>query len=274
MANFPATLKIHACLDDNPRYNGSVHDDVVAQRMGYRAALLPGAFVYTYAARMAVSNWGLDWVEAGAIAARFRRPVFNGDVLMIEAGPEQAEGDYPLTVRNQLGEVVMTGSLGGPQIEKPAAHLIFYPHREPRETMDAIRMRPGQRFNTTERVLTSEDLTASRDAMAETHEVFLENNVAHPGCLVRLTMDDVLRSFKLPMPPIFTAVETRHFCAVRPGDRVSTSAVVTDVFERAGKHYFVSDEYLVLNGTRIAARHRRTNLFQIDRTPLETPKEK
>lgn len=267
--SFPAEITVEALLDDHPRYRGSIHDDAVAQRMGYRAALLPGAFVYTYAARLAVSAWGMDWATAGAISARFRRPVFNGDLLTVAAEAPDLQGVHPLTVTNQLGEEVVTGSLGAPSPEAPEAELIFHPHKEPREAMDADRMRPGQRFNTTERVLTAEDLAASRRAMGETHSVFLQNDVAHPGCIVRLTMDDVLRSFALPMPPIFTAVQTRNFCAVRPGDRVSTSAVATDVFERAGKHYFVSDEYLVVDGTRIAARHRRTNLFQIDQKPAD-----
>lgn len=269
--SFPAEIQVEALLDDHPRYRGSIHEDSVAQRMGYRAALLPGAFVYTYAARLAVSAWGIDWVERGAISARFRRPVFNGDLLTIAAQAADADGSHRLTVTNQLGEEVVTGTLGPPAHETPRAELIFQQHRDPREAIDAARMRPGTRFNTAERILTAEDLTASRSAMAEAHPVFLQNDVAHPGCLVRLTMDDVLRSFALPMPPIFTAVETRHFCAVRPGDRVSTSAVATEVFERGGKHYFVSEEYLVLDGDRIAARHRRTNLFQIDPAPTEAP---
>ncbi|GHG20960.1 MaoC family dehydratase [Paracoccus aerius] len=264
MTTSPATLEVVARLDDNPRYRGSVHDDTVAQRMGYRAALLPGAFVYTYAARLAVSAWGMDWVEAGGMAARFRRPVFDGDLLTITADAEDASGRCPLSVTNQLGEQVMTGSLDAPLREVPTVDLSFHPHQDPREPMDADRMQPGQRFNTTERVLTAADIAASRTAMCETHPVFLHNDVAHPGCLVRLTMDDVLRSFALPMPPIFTEVETRHFCAVRPGDSVSTSAMATRVFERGGKHYFISEEYLVLDGSRIAARHLRTNLFQID----------
>lgn len=267
---FPATIEVLAQLDDNPRYRGSVHDDAVAQSMGYRAALLPGAFIYTYAARLAVSAWGMDWAEAGGISGRFRRPVFNGDVLTVAAGAEDSGGRHALAVTNQLGEEVMTGSLLAPRREAPEAPLVFHPHAEPRQQMDAASMCPGQRFNTTSRVLTAEDLAASRQAMGETHSVFLDNDIAHPGCLVRLTMDDVLRSFSLPMPPIFTAVETRNYCAVRPGDRVSTSAVATEVFARAGKHYFVSEEYLVLDGTRIAALHLRTNLFQIDQTPAPT----
>ncbi|SCY43158.1 hypothetical protein SAMN05660710_01582 [Paracoccus tibetensis] len=266
---FPARIEVEALLDDHPRYKGSIHEDSVAQRMGYRSALLPGAFVYTYAARLAVSAWGMDWVERGAISTRFRRPVFNGDLLTIAAQSAEPDGSHRLTVTNQLGEEVVTGTLGAPAHETPQADLIFQPHRDTREAIDAARMRPGTRFNTSERVLTADDLAASRRAMAETHPVFLQNDVAHPGCLVRLTMDDVLRSFILPMPPIFTAVETRHYCAVRPGDRVSTSAVATEVFESGGKHYFVSDEYLVLDGDRLAARHRRTNLFQIDPAPTE-----
>jgi acyl dehydratase len=267
MTGFPAALQVTARLDDNPRYAGSVHDDGVAQKMGYRAALIPGAFVYTYAARLAVSAWGMDWVSGGAIDARFRRPVFNGDRLSMEAGAlaTSERGRFAeFSVINQLGETVVTGRIGLHREAVPRPMLEFRPQSDPRPVAGVGDIRPGTRFATTERELTLADLEASRAAMGEVHPVFLDNKAAHPGCLVRLTMDDVLRSYKLPIPPIFTAVETCNFAPVPPGSWISTSAVATEVFERNGKHYFTSEEYLVIDGLHIAARHRRTNLYSMD----------
>jgi hypothetical protein len=43
--------------------------------LGFRGALILGAFVYGYMSRFAVATWGAAWMERGTIAARFRRPV-------------------------------------------------------------------------------------------------------------------------------------------------------------------------------------------------------
>src|SRR5690606_38218693 len=52
-----------ARLDQNPRYRGSSHDDAVARQLGYRAALIPGAFLYGHLTRLAVRRWGEDWLD-------------------------------------------------------------------------------------------------------------------------------------------------------------------------------------------------------------------
>jgi hypothetical protein len=36
---------------------------------------------------------------------------------------------------------------------------------------------------------------------------------------------------------------------------------VTAVYERKGKHYFESEEYLIADGTAVVARFRRTSIY-------------
>src|SRR5919107_3295118 len=92
-AAFPRRAEIPIRLDDSPRYKGSVHDDEVARRLGYKAALVPGAFVYGHMSRLAIEAWGKDWARRGAMFARFRRPVYNGDVLAAEASALERSPD-------------------------------------------------------------------------------------------------------------------------------------------------------------------------------------
>ena len=47
---------------------------------------MPGAFVYGHISRVAIEAWGAAWAERGAMCARFRRPVYNGDGLTISCG--------------------------------------------------------------------------------------------------------------------------------------------------------------------------------------------
>ena len=59
---------VEVLLDDSPAYDGSAHDNATARRMGYKAALIPGAFVYGHATRLAVDAWGMDWISRGSMA--------------------------------------------------------------------------------------------------------------------------------------------------------------------------------------------------------------
>ncbi len=267
MTAFPAELHVTAILDDNPAYRGSVHEDSVARAQGYRAALIPGAFVYDYATRLATRGWGMDWITRGAMGARFRRPVYDGDELVVTAEPAGEFEDGPkvdLTVRNAQGEAVLLGWMALPAapFDPPdVATLTFAPFVTPKPTLALSDVAPGLRFFTEDRLWREEDAAISRAAMGNREPVYAERGVAHSACMVRLTMRDVLTSYKFPLAPVFTEVETRNLAALRPGYRIETAARIVDVFERRGRHYFQSEEYLVADRSRILARHLRTNLI-------------
>ena len=267
---FPAGVTIEARLDDSPAYAGSAHDDAAARRMGYRAALIPGAFVYGHATRLAVDVWGMDWIGRGSIATRFRRPVYDGDRLTLRASaPVRSEDGVKaeLRIANADGEEVVTGWIGLPD-ERPAApdiaDLPMLPRPDPPPAIAAGAMPVGARIGTQEAVLGEADVQASLAAFAETHPIYAREGVVHSGCLVRLTMRDALRSFAFPMPVVFVAVEAQHFAAARPGQRMGTSGTVTAAYARRGRHYFDSEEYLVADGRQVLARFRRVNLYAVD----------
>ncbi len=117
---FPRGLTVHVQLDDDPRYRGSIHDDDVARARGYKAALVPGAFVYGHISRVAIEAWGQVWSECGGMGARFRRPVYNGDVLTIraaelEGSPEMRRAG--ISAVNEEGEEVASGWVGLPDAQ-------------------------------------------------------------------------------------------------------------------------------------------------------------
>lgn len=267
---FPAEATIEARLDDNPAYAGSAHDDDAARRMGYKAALIPGAFVYGHATRLAVDAWGMDWIGRGSIATRFRRPVYDGDRLTLRASTLVRSEDgvrAELMVTNGDGEAVVTGHIGlpdRPPTPPAVADLPMLPRPDPPPAIAAGAMPVGARIGTLQAVLGEAEVRASLAAFAETHPIYAREGVVHSGCLVRLTMRDALRSFAFPMPVVFVAVEAQHFAAAGPGQRMGTSGTVTAVHARRGRHYFDSEEYLVADGRQVLARFRRVNLYAVD----------
>jgi acyl dehydratase len=260
----PERLEITAKLDDSPRYRGTSHDDATARAMGFPAALIPGAFVYGHMTRMAVIGWGLDWLARGSAAIRFRRPVYNGDPLVLTRGAPERDGEgiaADVTILNATsGEAVATGRLGLPdRAPVPPAGLSARPPGDKRPVGPgdiAAGERPGSRTM----VLTEALVAESRAAFAEDHPIYAERGLIHSGMLLRQTMGDTLGNYALPVPVIFAGAEVQNYAPVPVGAEVSTSIEITRAYIRNDRHYFESTEYLLTGGQPVA-RHVRQNLY-------------
>jgi hypothetical protein len=58
-----------------------IHTDAGAQAAGFPRALVAGVTTYAYLTHPLVVAWGLDWLGRGGGEVRFRRPVFDHDLL-------------------------------------------------------------------------------------------------------------------------------------------------------------------------------------------------
>ena len=248
-------------LDANPRYKGSVHDDEVAHRMGYRAALVPGAFLYGHFSRVAVDLWGLPWIGHGAMGASFRRPVYNGDDVTIACTPGE-EGAIALSMIGVDGQVAAEGWIAPPSATPapPLTDWPLLPLPEERPLVAVGGSPAGLRGGTPGSALTEAEILESRSAFDETHPIYPREGIAHPGLLMRRAMFEVYASFRWPGPVVLTACEARHFATVKAGARFETSSVIAETFERRGRHYVVTEELVLADG-RPAARFRRTQIY-------------
>jgi acyl dehydratase len=264
----PDRLEVTAILDPRPRYIGTSHEDATARAMGYRAALIPGAFVYGHVTRLALAIWGEAWLARGRAQVRFRRPVFSGDRLLIvrdtltdACGPEAR-----VSVTDAAsGAVVLDGSIGRAAVPPglpPDVTVLPLP-AEP--TVLAPGTAPvGRRLGSAVTVLTPELVQQSLRDFHETAGVYTAKGLVHSGMLVRRTMSDALGNFALPMPVIFAGLSVQMLAPAPVGESYTTAARVVRAWERKGKHYFDSEEWL-LAGSIPVARHIRTNLYAVDR---------
>ena len=267
VAQFPRQLVVDIKLDDAPHYKGSIHDDAVARAAGYKAALIPGAFVYGHVSRLAVDAWGEAWARNGAMSARFRRPVYNGDVIVVSATALEDDGAFlraEVSVRNEDDEEVATGWVAlphEPQRAPAIADLLVLPTPDEPQLVGIGDLDVGMRTFSRDRVLTPEDYAISRSAFAETHPLYDQRGLVHSGMLMRMAMGDTQSGLKFPSPVVLTEAEAQHYAVVNPGQRVKNSGRIVDVFERKGKHYFVSEEFTIVDDTVVAARFRRTSIY-------------
>lgn len=259
------TRRIVIRLDDNPRYSGSIHDDAVARQMGYRAALVPGAFLYGHFSRLAVDHWGMAWIAHGSISVQFRRAVYNGDALVLTATPVPSEmgQKLDLDLTDAEGKSVATGwiFLAADPPEPPAAAAFqLAPIPDPRPVIVAGGMRPGMIGGTAQAILTQAEIAESLRAFGEDHPIYRAGRLAHSGCLMRKAMFEVNQSFSLPGPYVLTACEGQHFIPFQAGARFASASLVTGCFERNGRYYFETEETVLADG-QIAARFRRVQIY-------------
>lgn len=260
---------VTARLGLSPHYTGSSHDPEVARKLGYRGALIPGAFLYGYMGQQALDAWGMDWVERGTIQTRFRRPAFDGDVLTVRAAPlrlTEHGSDVDMTICGTDGTVLATGAVGLPDRPAPVPDLSAYPLVQVNEG-DAKRvigggaLTEGTRLGTRGLVLTAEALAKSLDDFGETFEPYREQGIVHSGLLLRTGMGEAYAAFAFPTPVILVEAETQHLGTVRVGDRITSSGQVTRVYEHKGNHYFDSEQLLIANGRTPVARQRRAHIY-------------
>ncbi|GLQ55618.1 MaoC family dehydratase [Devosia nitrariae] len=263
---FPRDLAVHVLLDDAPHYKGSIHDDAVARARGYKAALIPGAFVYGHISRLAIEAWGKRWAESGAMSARFRRPVYNHDDLVVSAGPLEDDGRFAraeVTVRNGDDETVASGWVALPHeplsAPDPAALAILPPPEIP-PAIGPGELPVDAPLHSRDRILTAEDFATSLSAFGERHPLYADPGFVHSGMLMRMAMGDTNSGWKFPAPVVLVSAEAQHFQLVYPGRHIRTAGRIAETYERKGRHYFVSEEFLLADGA-VAARYRRTQIY-------------
>jgi len=268
-AAFPRDLTVDIRLDDDPRYKGSIHEDAVARARGYKAALVPGAFVYGYVSRIALQAWGEAWIARGGMGVNFRRPVYNGDRIVIRTGALAGDAVMrraDVTVTNEEGEEVAAGWVGLPDaspVPPDISAFSLFARPEILPAVDAGTLHPGMPLTTANRVLTDGDFKASLRAFGESEPFYEREGIVHSGCLMRLAMGDTHQSFRFPSPIVLTGIVTQHFAEVRPGQRLAVVGAIAGAYSRKGKHYFESEEFLLADG-RLAARFLRTQIYAYD----------
>ena len=267
MNELPERLEITATLDPKPRYEGTSHDDKTARAMGFRAALLPGVFVYGHAMRPGVIGWGEAWLARGRADIRFRRPVYSNDPLLVQRGPlvrNSTGTDADVTVTNTAtGEVVLQGSFGLADAPQEPPHIPHTSKLSPPVAINTGKVPVGLQLGSGETVLSADLVSESLADFHETESIYADRALVHSGCLIRQTMGDALSNVTLPMPVIFAGLTVQHFAPAPVGATYKTSARITRSWVARGKHYFETDEWLYANG-RPVARHIRQNLFAMD----------
>jgi hypothetical protein len=221
-----------------------IHSDEGAAKYGFAGALVPGVGLYAYLTRPVVDALGREWLERGAMSAKFIKPVYDGERVQARA---TVTGDNPIELKMELfnpaGELCAVGSAALPN-SLPSLDPKVFPFRAP---LSGDQLRPatiasfsiGEVLGSLEFVVDLKgELLGFLDNIAETSPIY--GDLCHPAFWIAQANEILMRNIALGSW-IHTASEARHCRAARDGEWMSLRGRVIDLYERRGHELIVVD---------------------------------
>lgn len=240
-----------------------IHDDAVAQRLGFSGALVPGVDVYAYMMHLPVARWGRAFLERGTAECRFGNPVYDGEIAEV-AGREDDDALAIEVISG--GKNCATGSARLPAESAPAPSLDRYPparlpEMESRAAASPTTLPPGGCLGTVPLEISAELAAGYLRDVRETDGLYSREGLAHPGTVLRMCNLALLRNVLLG-PWIHVGSAVRNFGAARVGETLAARPRVAGNYERKG-HLFVELDVLVLSdGARPVAQVLHTAIYR------------
>jgi acyl dehydratase len=223
-----------------------IHDDATARRFGFKGGFVGGVNVYAYMSHQPVHRWGRAWLEHGTAAARFSKPVYEGDIAEVSAVMD-ADG-MALEVRS-LGEICATGHAAMPSDLPSPPALAEFEARAPRlerAMADEVSLHVGDWLGMRPTVITealhAEDLANTR----ETDPIYLKERILHSGTVLRCCNWVLTHNVILPAW-IHMGSTIRNLGIAKVGDTLNVRARITKNYEHKGHMWVVLDAMVVAN---------------------------
>jgi hypothetical protein len=240
-----------------------IHDDMVAQKLGFSGGLVPGVEVYAYACHMPVARWGRAWLERGLMDCRFLKPVYDGRIATVTSKETGASLDINVESDRVL---CATATATLPDVPStPVSSIDSYPHRAPpahRPPADETSLAVANVLGIRPIVLTEELANQYLRDVRETDPIYARERFAHPGQLLRLA-NLILRENVVLQPWIHTGSKVTNFAPGRIGDELSARGRVTANYERKGHRLVDIDIVLMANGATLLAHVLHTAVYRL-----------
>jgi len=237
-----------------------MHDDSVALKYGFRGGLVPGIDILAYMIHVPVAKWGRAFLERGLIEARFIKPIYDGEALLVQAAEDSSEG-LSLTVEH--GEAKATGH-ASLAVTAPVLSLADFPETEPvatRKSIDADSYRIGKWLGTAPRSWQGKAGAEYRAGVRETDPIYAREGFVHPGVLQQI-MNRVLMENALLGPWIHIGSSMQLISAAIDSDQLTARARITGNYEKKGHLFVELDALIVANGRTPVAHCQHIAIYQ------------
>ncbi|WIG52185.1 MAG: hypothetical protein OJF48_003103 [Afipia sp.] len=236
-----------------------MHDDSVAMKYGFKGGLVPGVDVLAYMIQVPVAKWGRSFLERGFIEARFIKPIYDGEAVLVRA--EESGEELSLTV--ERGEPKAAGRASLATIA-PTFSLSDFSDTLPveiRTPIDADSYRLGKWLGTNPRSWPGETGAQYRAEVRDADPIYAREGLVHPGILQRI-MNRVLMENALLGPWIHIGSRMQLLSAAADSDELTARACVTGNYEKKGHLFVELDALIVANGRTPVAHCQHTAIYQ------------
>lgn len=231
------TYTVEASMYTETEVN-AIHEDKLAQRVGFAGGPLPGVLIFGYLTQLPVRASGLEWLTHNRAEVRFLKPAYEGQRLECTY-TETAQGSETTCInpqRVQLAVLHSQAARSGPDPRSRLAPGVATPSRAP---------------------LNWETLTLDQPVSAHTWLADEDNNrryawelgdtldlyrgpdaCVHPFWIMREGNAAFKNAYVLP-PTIHVGSELTFHTPLRVGEQIQTRLVPMAKWERKG-HKFVT----------------------------------
>lgn len=259
MADRVKTYRVEA-YNTAKQSENKMHDDTVARRFGFTGGLVPGVEVMAYMMHLPVARWGRPFLERGLAAARFLKPIYDGDLVEVRA--IDTDGGIVLEVESR-GDLCATGSAALPAAP-PAIALADYAEIgavAEREAVSACSFAVGSCLGTAPRAWPAPLAAAYLADISERAPIYADQRLGHPGMLQRV-MNRLLVDNVILGPWIHVGSRMQLLSACSEGDEITARAKVVANYEKKGHRFVELDAVVIGNGTQPLAHCRHIAIYQ------------
>lgn len=247
-----------------------IHSEEFAKEFGFVAGLVPGIGVFAYMTYPLVKRFGRPWLNCSTIAAKFIRPVYDGDRVVVEAlEKEPGSEPFDISVKNAEDMLCAVGSAGMQSSNHAAPRMSDYPHRplpHPNERMPARSSEFASRTllgSVDFRLDPEEAETKARHEYLDDLEVYSgQGAVYHPAFLLEMA-NQIFKDNIALGPWIHTKSDMQNFASPMVGEPLSIRGHVTRAFEKGG-HELIEADLAIFNRENIGVtRIRHTAIIHL-----------
>lgn len=213
-----------------------IHTDAGAQAAGFPRALVAGVTTYAYLTHPAAAAWGVEWLERGGGEVRFRRPVFEHDVVTCRV--TATADDHDASIEAVTAEA-----------EQPRA--VFVARRDVSPDVDGWSLRSGEPLAPLAVVLEGEWGSEYGVRAGDDLALYADRGLVHPAVWPALA-NNVVHAQVARGSWIHTRSIVRHHGLASVGALAEVHAVVVRRFESHGERA-VLDVRIAVEGRTVAS---------------------
>lgn len=240
-----------------------MHNDAVAQKLGFEGALVPGVAVYGHMTHPLVERYGAAWLGNSKVSLRLRKPAYHLDHLDIQLQVDpDAEIQNRVVCRARdtlLAEVDSRPRTPAEQANPPTDLLESEPKDADRAIMVWDNVVPQQPFRSWNWHIDAEENQLYCHQIRDAQPIFQE--YAHPHWLLSQANRALTREYIMPAW-IHAGSEITHYAPLMVGDDVVVQVLPLERWERKG-HEFIKIYLAYLRGKEITTEIEHTAIFKV-----------